>query len=146
MTIKTTAIALGALIVASTAGITAASAGPAGPAGNVNFAVQIGTPNVGVEMVRSRGGYRHALPPHAVRRILHRHGYRDIRSLDRRGPVYVAVARGYRGALYNVQISARNGRILSQDIVWRGPRHGGGWGGPRGGHGGQGGFGIYFGF
>ena len=132
MTIKTTAIALGALIAASTA----ASAGP------VNLAVHVGNQTPGIQLIHGRGGRHAGLPPHAVRRVLARHGYRDIRSLDRRGPVYVAVARGHRGALYNVQVSAHNGRILSQNVIWHGPRGGG----HRGHRAGQGGFGIYFGF
>lgn len=138
MTIKTTAIVLGVLIAASTAGIGAASAGPAG----VNFAVHVGNQTPGVQLVHGRGGRHAGLPPQAVRRILHRNGFRGIRSINRRGGVYMAVAQGRRGALYNVTLNARNGRILSKNIVRHAPRRGG----HRGHHAGQGGFGIYFGF
>ena len=140
---KTTMIALGALVAASAAGASAAQAG------GINFAVHVGASNAGIQYVHG-GGHVRALGPHEIRRALRHYGFYEIRSIERRGPVYVALARGYRGALYAVRLNARNGRILSQDIVWRGGRgghHGGHFGGHFGGyHGGHRGVGIHFGF
>ena len=130
MTFKTTIIAAGALMAASAATI------PTAQAGNVNFGLYFGTPNASVYF---GPGYRHqrgprwhrqALSPSEVRRVLRGYGYRQIRFLDRRAPVYVVRAVAYNGRAYTVRVSAYNGRVIAQYAVdgRRNSRgHRGGW-------------------
>ncbi|MXN65331.1 hypothetical protein GR183_10505 [Stappia sp. GBMRC 2046] len=82
-----------------------------------------------------RGGYhrhgrRHHIGPRRVSRILHRHGYRDIRDIRQHRNVYIVRAVGRRGNLVRLVVSARDGDILDRRII---RRHHGGWG--RHGHG-----------
>lgn len=126
MTLKTTLIAATALIAAS------AAAAPAARAGNVDFNLYVGVPHavgIGIAPVGYRGDRdRHAqlLSAREVRRLLLRHGYRNVRDIDRRGPYYVARAARRDGSVYRVRIHAFTGRIVGQDLVWtpRGPRYG----------------------
>lgn len=56
---------------------------------------------------------RHRLNRDQVRWILRHHGYRYIRFLDTRGPVYQVSARRH-GRAYFLVLSARSGEILSR--------------------------------
>lgn len=128
MTFKTTLIAAGALIAASAATVSSAQAD------NVNFGFYFGTPNAGIQF---GPGYRHdrgprwsrpALSPWQIRRLLFDAGFRNVRRLERQGPIYVARAVSYDGFLYTLRLSADNGRIIAgHRVAWVGYR-GPGWG------------------
>jgi len=127
MTFKTTIIAAGALIAAGAATV------PSAQAHNAGVGLQFGTPNFSVHFrtpYRDPRWHRQALSPREVRRVLRGYGYRQIRFLDRRAPVYVVRAVAYNGRAYTVRVSAYNGRIIARYALdgrrnFRG--HRGGW-------------------
>lgn len=76
------------------------------------------------------GGYGHGwnnhrpgrwgrLGPRQIRKSLRYQGYRHIRIMKHRGPVYVVKANGWRGARFRLVVDAFNGRILRQKPVGR---------------------------
>lgn len=121
MTIRTTLIAAGAVIVASLGSIPAASAG------GVNVGIHIGHRDHGYHQdIR----YYRPLPPHRVRHILRRQGFHQIRDIHRSGRrAYVATARAHGGGFYKVRIHAYSGNIM--DVRPIRPHWGGGHGGWR---------------
>ena len=127
MTFKTTIIAAGALIAASAAAV------PSAQAHSVGFGLQFGTPDVSIHFRTPNRGprwHRQVLSPPEIRRVLRRHGFRQIRFLDRRAPVYVVRAVAYNGRAYKVRVSAYNGRIIARyalDGRRNFRRHRGGW-------------------
>ena len=60
----------------------------------------------------------HQLSGREVRRELRRAGFVRVFDLDRRGPVYVALARARNGHLYRLRVSAFDGDVLSSRIVY----------------------------
>jgi len=126
MTFKTTIIAAGALVAASAAAV------PAAQAGRVDFSFRVATPHASIHFnpgYRGPSWHRQTLSPPEVRRVLQYRGFRQIRFLDRRAPVYVVRAVAYNNRAYTVRVSAYNGRIIAQQAV-DGRRH---FGGQRGG-------------
>ena len=71
----------------------------------------------GPERHRSGGPMRHwqraELSPIQIRWALRQQGFRDIRGISRRGPVYVAWARSFRGGAVRLVVGARSGSVLS---------------------------------
>ena len=105
MLLKTTlvagTIALGSLVAAA----------PAHAGGNVSVTVQFGQPGY-TKHWGGHGYQQRALSPQEVRKALRRHGFREIRYVDRRGSVYRAQAENPRGRDVLVTVSARTGAIL----------------------------------
>ena len=64
-----------------------------------------------------RPGHWGRLGPHQIRQSLRYQGYRHIRILDARGPVYVVKANGWRGAPFRLVVDAFNGRVLRQKPI-----------------------------
>lgn len=63
-----------------------------------------------------RGGYQN-LGPRQIRRSLRHRGFRQIEILDRRGPVYVVNARGWRGHSVRLVVDSRTAQILRRQPV-----------------------------
>lgn len=69
------------------------------------------------------GGY-HQMGPRQIRRSLRHRGFHDIDILDRRGPMYIVKARGWRGLPMRLVVDSRNARIVrSQPMGHRGRGH-----------------------
>jgi hypothetical protein len=56
---------------------------------------------------------RAALSAHDIRRALRRQGFRDIRTLERRGAIYQGRARDPAGQPVGVVVNPRNGAVLN---------------------------------
>jgi hypothetical protein len=102
------------------AGLIAATTLTAVPANAGGLAVQFGfgADSYGPGIGWKHGPYgpawqHHRLSPQEVRYILHREGYRNIRFLDARGPVYQVHARRF-GRSFFLVVSARDGDILAR--------------------------------
>jgi hypothetical protein len=102
------------------AGLIAVTTLAAVPANANGITVQFGfgNPGFGWNPGHRHGApiWQHRLSPREVRSILRRHGYRAIRFLDARGPVYQVSARRFGHTVFLV-VSARNGDILSRHRV-----------------------------
>lgn len=69
------------------------------------------------------GGYQQ-MGPRQIRRSLRHRGFHDIDILDRRGPMYIVKARGWRGLPMRLVVDSRNARIVrSQPMGHRGRGH-----------------------
>ena len=120
MQIRNTLVAGALAIAALAAAVPAQAAGPA-------VTLEFGTPHHGPNFGYGRRGHdrdvgRHMLSPREVRGILRANGFRQIRFVDRRGPVYQARAENRRGRDVLVTVSARSGNIINVDRAGRG-RH-----------------------
>lgn len=109
----------GAILLAS-AGFASVSAAPL--SGDINakaaqseLVIKVGHKNRGGH----KGGYHrghgkrfHAFGPREIRRSLRHRGYHKIHIVDRRGPMYIVNARGWRGAPMRLVVDSRNARIV----------------------------------
>ncbi|MET1412768.1 hypothetical protein ABVF61_10905 [Roseibium sp. HPY-6] len=86
------------------------------------------------------GGGHYSLGPRQIRRSLRHRGFHRIRIIDRRGPMYIVKAVGWRGWPVRLVVDSRNAQIVRSRPIGQG-RHGG-----YGGHGGHGGHGVYWQF
>ena len=101
------------------AGLIALTSLAAIPAQASGFTVQFGFDRPGFGWSDNGHGHqmrRHRLSTQEVRWILRDRGYRNIRFLDNRGPVYELRARKHGDAFYLV-VSARSGEILSRHRI-----------------------------
>lgn len=117
----------GAVLLAS-AGLASSSASAAPLGGDLNaksaqsaLVIKAGHKNHGGH----RGGGRHgggfhkghgkhfqAFGPREIRRSLRHRGYHRIQIVDRRGPMYIVNARGWRNAPMRLVVDSRNARIV----------------------------------
>ncbi len=110
---KKTLIAAGALIAASAFAVPASASTFSFGYSNGNFFVGSQPQHAQQRPHWNRGHQRQqVLPARSVIRELHRHGYRNVGNLQRRGNVYTARAVNPRGHWVMVQVNAHNGRIL----------------------------------
>ncbi len=68
-----------------------------------------------------RGRHHHVLGPRQIRRSLRHRGFHRIRILDRRGPMYIVKARGWRGFPVRLVVDSRGGYIVRSRPL--GPRY-----------------------
>jgi hypothetical protein len=102
------------------AGIVAVTALAAVPANAASFNLQVGPyAQWGQHGGQGYHGHRWHRPqasPAHVRAVLRNHGYRAIRFIDTRGPIYRARAVKH-GRAFIVSVNARNGQILSRHRI-----------------------------
>lgn len=58
------------------------------------------------------GRHQQVLGPRQIRRSLRHRGFHRIRIIDRRGPMYIVKARGYRGFPVRLVVDSRGGQIV----------------------------------
>ncbi|WP_422384197.1 hypothetical protein [Roseibium album] len=75
------------------------------------------------------GGGHYSLGPRQIRRSLRHRGFHRIRIIDRRGPMYIVKAIGWRGMPVKLVVDSRTAHIVRSRPVGHGRR---------GGHGGHG--------
>ncbi|MBO0346977.1 hypothetical protein J0X15_17255 [Roseibium sp. CAU 1637] len=65
-------------------------------------------------------GRDHVLGKRQVRRSLRRQGYRDIRFVGQRGPVFIVRAKGWRGLPQRLVVDARSAAVIGRKPVRQG--------------------------
>lgn len=70
------------------------------------------------------GGGHYSLGPRQIRRSLRHRGFYRIRIIDRRGPMYIVKAIGWRGMPVRLVVDSRNAHIVRSRPIGHG-RHGG---------------------
>ena len=118
------------VVLLMSAGLATASAAPA----NVDHGKSASRAELVIK-IGDRGGHRghhfhkhhgkrfHALGPREIRRSLRHRGYHRINIIDRRGPVYVVKARGWRGLPMRLVVDARTAHIVRSRPLHRGHGH-----------------------
>ncbi|GAA0776916.1 hypothetical protein E1180_15075 [Roseibium denhamense] len=74
-----------------------------------------------------RHWYGHKMKPRQIRRSLRHQGYYRIKILDKRGPVYIVKARGWRGMPMRLVVDSRTAQVVRSRPIGQGYYRTYGW-------------------
>lgn len=113
------AVAFAGCVITGTAPVSATSLAFEFRSGAAGFSIEVAPERKPREPASRSSGWeresreRNALSAQDIRRALRRQGFRDIRTLERRGAIYQGRARDPAGQPVGVVVNPRNGAVLN---------------------------------